>query len=1125
MREEHVITVATLNVKGLNNRIKCKETLTLLKSYNIDIILIQETNLHDTSMQNFFKSQLYLESIWSSKTAILAGNKRISFSNQQISHNGRVITVNFQLKHKTFQVTNVYAPPSIPERREFLETWAPSIKNNVINIVAGDFNTNLNPTENRISQSQSHHDPTKNKLAELMEGFTDTAYVSKEKPFITYHQTVRDRRTMATRLDYIFLDNDHFQLCKKSETKFGNSDHLLVWCSLYQNQETPKPTLWKLNPRMLNNTFISKELEADLKDEKAISDWDYYKVRCQSIYRACKPPTALETHIQKLNKKIMELNNKMARNPQLADLSIVVMQLNSELQEELKLLTKKWQLRSNIKWLEEGEKSTKYFFEQYKARTSREATDLVRNPELPGSLDRVDILQYIRDQFEQIYQDEPVDAEAVEALTADIPLVSQQQNKELTKEIKLQEIIDTIDKLPNYKAPGSDGLTYEFYKAFCDKISPVLKNIFNKALSLGVIPDSWRKSIITLLPKKNEALENISNWRPISLVNADAKIFMKIIADRLNHICKDIIGEHQAGFVKNRSIVDAALDIISTMRSQENQIDTAWLLFLDQKKAFDRVNHSYLLRVLGKMGFSPVFVKLIQNLFGNLIAHITDTGLLSTPFKIRRGVRQGDPLSPLLYIIAFEPLLRLLGRKINGVPTGTTSFKITAYADDLTLGLGSLEDWNTANNLLATYEAAANAKVNKEKSKLLPLTEKASCTILPEEERFEKLEENGTIRILGFEVNKKGQPNKSLWDNLTTKLKKLAESMKRRGLSFKGRIIIAKSLLLSRVWFASYILPPNRKQLAKINEIIIHWIKDKSRLLPRYSLYQQTQENNGLNAPVLPDMLDARLIIVWVKLWSSKKFWAINERLKIEAALLRKQNKTIQKALSTFPIRLKGWPCEWKPYLTAWKRLKGEVPDNNKTWPWDLEDLKIIETTAGNITTAKATAYLKKLSLSNSLTQTNFFSEPNRKENWAWSGIKWASNNKKDIFWRLLHKALPLGTRLVYMDPMISRNCPWCSDEVQTFEHFARDCRVSRKIWELAYNMFGLVQKITLPSTMEEIFTASKAKSSRSHTSFIWLHILVIYEIWVWYTNKRWALVLYQNQHYSLYGKTESQEK
>jgi len=161
--------------------------------------------------------------------------------------------------------------------------------------------------------------------------------------------------------------------------------------------------------------------------------------------------------------------------------------------------------------------------------------------------------------------------------------------------------------------------------------------------------------------------------------------------------------------------------------------------------------------------------------------------------------------------------------------------------------------------------------------------------------------------------------------------------------------------------------------------------------------------------------------------------------------------------------------------------------------------------TAKNLTIANATNYLKKLSISSTLTQTNFFSESDRKENWAWSLIKWVSNNKKDIFWRLLHRALPLGTRLGYMDSSISRDCPWCPNETQTIEHFAMDCRVSRKIWELAYNMFDPSQGVVPPTTMEEVFTASNAKTTKSHKSFIWLHIIVIYEIWVWFTNKKWG--------------------
>ncbi|CAG8763601.1 21280_t:CDS:2, partial [Gigaspora margarita] len=143
---------------------------------------------------------------------------------------------------------------------------------------------------------------------------------------------------------------------------------------------------------------MSKEIKDDLKD---------------------MPPTTPETHIQKIHKRITELNNKMARNPQLMDLSIV-----------------------------------------YKMQTSQEATNIVRNLASPASSNRSEILQFIRDQFEASYQDEQIDIEAIEA--------SQM----------------TFYQLFNYKAPGSDGLIYEFCKTFCDGVSPILKNVFNNALSL-----------------------------------------------------------------------------------------------------------------------------------------------------------------------------------------------------------------------------------------------------------------------------------------------------------------------------------------------------------------------------------------------------------------------------------------------------------------------------------------------------------------------------------------------------------------------------------------------------------------------------------------------------------------
>ena len=131
------------------------------------------------------------------------------------------------------------------------------------------------------------------------------------------------------------------------------------------------------------------------------------------------------------------------------------------------------------------------------------------------------------------------------------------------------------------------------------------------------------------------------------------------------------------------------------MRNQQDNTRQNWLLLVDQQKTFDRVNHTYLATLLGKMNFHSTFISLIQNLFSNQEAHIISSGKISAPFRVERGVRQGDPLSPLLYVLAFEPLLQKLDKELSGIKVGSSAFKLSAYADDLTLGIGVPSDWNT----------------------------------------------------------------------------------------------------------------------------------------------------------------------------------------------------------------------------------------------------------------------------------------------------------------------------------------------------------------------------------------------------------------------------------------------
>src|SRR6185437_5073067 len=121
MSKGNTFRIATLNVKGLNDRYKHQKTMTLLKTYKIELIMLQETNLTNNSTRNFLKQQWGYDDIWTDKVAILAGNREIKFENIEESHQGRVLCTEFQYGKRSFRVINVYAPPVLEERVRFFD--------------------------------------------------------------------------------------------------------------------------------------------------------------------------------------------------------------------------------------------------------------------------------------------------------------------------------------------------------------------------------------------------------------------------------------------------------------------------------------------------------------------------------------------------------------------------------------------------------------------------------------------------------------------------------------------------------------------------------------------------------------------------------------------------------------------------------------------------------------------------------------------------------------------------------------------------------------------------------------------------------------------------------------------
>ncbi|KAG1411345.1 hypothetical protein G6F58_008601 [Rhizopus delemar] len=206
-----------------------------------------------------------------------------------------------------------------------------------------------------------------------------------------------------------------------------------------------------------------------------------------------------------------------------------------------------------------------------------------------------------------------------------------------------------------------------------------------------LFPATWQRSVVVLLPKSGDRTQ-LKNWRPISLICADSKIFTRLIATRVNRLLPELINPHQTGFLRRRFITDNGLCARLTMEvAKRFQVPGIGLL-LDQEKAYDRVHPSYLRSCLSHFGFPAPFVDCITQLFFGTTLCVNVNGFLSAPFPQGRGLRQGDPLSPLLFNLAVEPLLRMIiaSPRLRGFTFPSLSpiadrplLKMLAYADDV----------------------------------------------------------------------------------------------------------------------------------------------------------------------------------------------------------------------------------------------------------------------------------------------------------------------------------------------------------------------------------------------------------------------------------------------------------
>lgn len=288
----------------------------------------------------------------------------------------------------------------------------------------------------------------------------------------------------------------------------------------------------------------------------------------------------------------------------------------------------------------------------------------------------------------------------------------------LDENFSVGELRLVLQKMKDGKAPGPDRIPYEFFKYAGPNYLQKLVEIFDKLLSSGQVPESFRNGIIFPLYKKGDC-NVVSNYRGLTFLNAVAKIFSGLIYNRLEKWVEEhnLLNEYQAGFRKNYSTTDNIYVLGNIVKLQlKRPKQKVFAFFVDFKAAFDGIPRDALIYKLYNIGISSKIVKIIEQLYVETKGAVWNGSVVSDWFVTNSGVRQGCLLSPLLFALYLNDLHAALE---EGISLSDIEVRLLMYADDIVLLADSAEKLQRMINRLEKYCLLWKLIINLEKSKIM----------------------------------------------------------------------------------------------------------------------------------------------------------------------------------------------------------------------------------------------------------------------------------------------------------------------------------------------------------------------------------------------------------------------
>jgi len=619
------------NCRGLGNPNKAEAIKDLLKMETADILMLQETKVEGETLLNTSAKKWKFDSGKAASARGTAGGigtfwtKNFSLERFLVTQHWIFTELRHTISDLTLALFNLYVPVHYEEKRECwrsLSDYIAQISPTNL-VIGGDLNITLDPKEKK-GGIQSR-DPFINTVGNLILRW-DLVDFKPMKGKYTWTNNRTGENHISARLDRFLISSSLMMDNRIVFTKILpklTSDHKPILLCL-KEEEDLGPLPFRFNPLWAGKDGFLETVQAAWMTEvigspsfvweqklkntkKALKDW--IKKSMQSPNRQRKEAVIQLEGIQ------LEMEEKDPSPTDLANEKSAQRNVYCSFRNEEEY----WRLKSRSLWLKSGDRNTSYFHRQCRARLSRNHITEITSSSGQVYKGFSQIQEAAVNHFQNLLSAERNGDEEDEAefLTTIPNLVSEEDNDSLMSPVTEEEITSIVWSMDPDKAPGPDGFTIHFYRICWEIIKIDLFRMIRGVLRKEKVGGGIKSTFLALIPKETNP-RSFDRYRPISLCNSSYKIVAKLLANRIKPLLQKLISPAQGGFVKGRQILDNVIQIQEALHSSHARKEQGMIIKLDMSNAFDRVNRSFLLRVLAAFGFRQEFINLIKACIENI---------------------------------------------------------------------------------------------------------------------------------------------------------------------------------------------------------------------------------------------------------------------------------------------------------------------------------------------------------------------------------------------------------------------------------------------------------------------------------------------------------------------------